>query len=181
MATAATYSYISSAFTTGAGFEYPVVMRAGGLNIDDFKIVMEVKDDNEIAIGDLVMVESISSIELEVTTDKALTAFAIVLDTNRNKATLEAAGLTPSKAVQFSDGDKIDILLLVPGMVLSMKCNPTVDILVGTKVATAAGGRVDCLVASSTDEPASKIGYSLTSVDYTDTATESYIAVMVTG
>ncbi len=174
---ALTYSYLPG-LKTGAGLGYPVVMRDGGLNVGDYVIQMEVKDSTELAIGDIIMAESAASLELDATGDRAITAFAIVLDSVRNKSILEAAGTAVSKAAQFADGDKIDILLLVPGMILSVKCDGTTVVAVGSKMTCAAGGTTDVMANSATDEPACLIGYSLTMAAGTAT-TAGYIALMV--
>jgi len=173
---ATVYTYLPG-FKTGAGLGYPVVLKAGGLNIDDYILQMEVKDSTEIAIGDIVMVLT-GNLTLDATVAKDFTAFAIVMDTNRNKAILESHAVTVSKTGQFTSGDKIDILLLVPGMVLSMKYDGVVACDIGDDIRAAAAGEVAVLAAIATDaDPRAKLGMCLTLGVGTGTA--GYIAVMV--
>jgi len=180
MATASVYTYLPG-FKTGSALSYPVVMKTGGLNVDDFIIQMEVKDSTELAIGDICMVAT-TTITIDATGAKDFGAIFVVLDTPRNKAILESHGLTVSKAVQFTTGDKIDVLILVPGMVLSLKYNDAAaDLDIGDKIRADSAGQVTKLAAIATDaDPQCTIGVTLTAVDYTDEATDGYIAVLIT-
>ena len=183
---ATVYTYLPG-FKTGAGLGYPVVMRTGGLNLNDYRIQVEVKDDDEIAIGDLIMVDANNLADATAATGGE--AVAIVEGSIRNKAVLEGHGLVPSKTVQFKDGDKIDVILLTAPMVLSMKCEGAVDMNVGSPVMSVAAGLVEyaagitlteatpnTLVATS--DPRAIVGRTLTDVS-TQNGDNGYLAVKV--
>ena len=175
---ATVYTYLPG-LVTGDALTYPIVMRAGGLNVDDYVMTLEVKDDEEFAIGDLVMVTT-GTLLLDQTAAKDFTAFGVVYDSNRNFATMEKNGVTVSKTATtgFKDGDKIDILLLVPGMILSLDHDGTAAIDVGDDVRAAAGGQCAALAAIATDvDPRAKIGTCLSLG--VGTGTRGRIAVMI--
>ena len=144
---------------TGSSLSYPVVM--GGIDWTMFVDSVTVKDDDEIAIGDIIILDA--NREADATGDEGVTVCAIVLDTTDNKAILEGHGLTVSKTAQFKDGDQIDILYLAPGLILSMKVVASDSALaIGSKVcASATAGQIKLLDVSANDEPAARIGISL--------------------
>jgi hypothetical protein len=122
-------------YETGADLKYPVVIK-GPPNIADYIIQGEIKDDSELAIGDLALIDTNQL--LDTPTDAMVYKPVIILDTTHNKAVLESHAVTVSKAATFFDGDKVDVLLLVPGLILSVKISyagtDEADILYGDHV-----------------------------------------------
>jgi hypothetical protein len=182
---ATTYSYLPG-LATGSGLSHPVIMRAGGMNLDDYTFQLEIKDSAEIAIGDVIM---IAGGLVDATGASETGMLAVVLDSNRNKSILESHGLTVSKAVQFTDGDKIDVLLLVPGVILSLKCEGGVDMQPGDPIGVVAAGKVEFKASITlneaapntlvtTSDPLGKIGRILGTVATQD-GTDGYIPVLI--
>jgi hypothetical protein len=173
--------YIPS-LKTGSGFEYPVLMKLNGAKLEDILIRgMEVRNDSELAIGDLAIIyQNSGTLTLDATTDENTQAWCIIADTNHNKSILQEGGNSSiSKATQFSSEDLIDVYRLVPGVTFSMKFNSASEELdPGTKVACAADGEVKLLAASADDEPACMVGMSETYAN-NDGSGISYIGVTV--
>lgn len=167
-------------FITGAGLGYPIVMKAGGLNVDDFKTQLTITSGTStIFLGGLVMVKT-GTLEADIPVAKDFTGLAVVLMTNHNKAILELAGVTVAKGAAFPDDDLvIDVLLLVPGMILSLRHDSVAALDIGDDVRMAADGDCAALAAIATDvDQRAKIGMALTLIVGT-TGTKNYIAVMV--
>ena len=168
---AASQSYLAS-LKTGSGMNYPIVMKSPYC-IEEYMIRVEVKDDDEIAIGDLIIVDA-NLLADAVGGAKATNVFAIVLDTNHNKAVLEGHGLTVNKTSQFKDGDFIDILPLLPGVIVSVKCEASSTVNPGTRlVSSDTAGAVQVYA----DTPAAILGMSVTQV--TSGSGTSYIGMLV--
>ena len=173
MTTATEHIYVPS-LKTGAGLNYPVVMKAP-YDYTEYIIQFEVKEATEIAMGDLAAVVLDTTLKIGATGASSAVCTVIVLDSPRNKALLEAAGTTVSKAAQFAAGDKVDCLLLIPGFILSVK-GAGVDISFGNKLITTNtnDGEVTPGVTAG-----AVVGYALTDKDWEDVATVEYIAMMV--
>ena len=156
---------------TGAELKYPVIMKAP-FDYTEYIFQFEVKTDDVIAIGDIAAVHLDD--ELIVSTSLSTVA-VIVLDTPRNKAILEGHGLTVSKTAGFKDGDKIDCLILIPGLILSMKIQPKADVILGQKlIANDTAGEVTGGVTAG-----AVIGLALTRFDWTAETSTHYSAVLV--
>lgn len=162
---------------TGSALTYPVIMNTG-IDWSMYVDSVTVKDDNELAIGDIIIIDA--NREADATGDESVVVCAIILPTTDNKAILEGHGLTVSKTVQFLDGDQIDILYLVPGMILSMKVVASDSALrIGSRVTSSGtAGQIKLLDVSASDEPASQIGYSL-AINSNGTGV-AYVPIMVT-
>jgi len=172
---AAVVSYEQS-FKTGAAIgKYPVVMKAP-FSYQQFVKTYQVTTDDELAIGDLA---TVISGELDLPVDKSLLTLVIILDSPHNQAILEHRGKTPSKTELFKAADDpIEVLILIPGFVLSVKLAASNLIALGSKLCTSADdGDTRLLANSATDEPAAKIGMSLSVA--TSGAGIGYIAMMV--
>lgn len=149
-------------YTTGAGMNYPVIIKALP-NQHDYIFQAEVKDASEIAIGCLAQIITTTG-TLDLCSGSSTIRPVIVLDTEHNKALIEAAnGATATKALFFAAGAKVDVSLLVPGMIVSVR------------VAYAGGGEATLLWGDSL-----KVGATtVTGVekDATDLATRIGIAL----
>lgn len=176
MASVATYL---PGFVTGSGLGYPIVMKAGGINIEDYIIQLTIAvGTTTITLGSLVMVTT-GALTADVTVAKDFTAMGIVILSTRNKTVLEKAGVTVAKGAAFPASVTIDVLLLVPGMVISIQHDAVATLDVGDDVRCAAAGQCAALAAIATDaDPRTRIGRSLTRLVGT-TGTGQYIAVMV--
>ena len=156
---------------TGSALKYPVVMKAP-FDLTEFTFSREVKTDDVLAIGDIVAVDVN---DLLIVSTSVSTATFIVLDTPENKSILEGHGLTVSKTAAFKDGDVIDVLLLIPSLILSMKVETKADIILGQKLIAndTAGELTGGVIAGAV------VGMSLTKSDWTDETTTEYMAVLV--
>ena len=156
---------------TGSSLKYPVVMKAP-FDYTEYVLQFEIKTDDVIAIGDIAAVELS---DLLIVSTSVATAAVIVMDTAHNKSILEGHGLTVNKTSQFKDGDVIDCLLLVPGLILSMKVQPKADIIIGQKLIAndTAGELTNGVTAGSV------IGMALTRMDWTAETSTHYTAVLV--
>lgn len=163
--------YIPS-LKTGAALKYPIIMKAP-FDYTEFIQQYSVKDASEIAIGDIFQLTK-QTLTIDTVGAKAINVYGIVLDTAHNKAILEANGSTVNKASQFASGDKVDVMPLLSGMVLSMKLIAAQDLQVGSKiVASATAGAVQLY----SDTPAAILGVSVSDVK-TGTGTD-YVGVLV--
>ena len=164
-------------FKTGAGMGFPVIMN-NGINWHFAMDTVEIKDDDEIAIGDIILIDTNKL--ADQTGDESVLVSAIVLDHTDNKAILEGHGLTVNKTSQFKDGDTPVIAYLVPGMILSMKFTASTSAVVyGSKVCSSGTpGQIKLLDVSANDEPAAKLGYSL--AKNTNGTGLQYLPIMIT-
>lgn len=149
-------NYIPS-LKTGSSLDFPVVMKEP-FDLTEFIVKMEIKDDDEIAIGDFATMDANQL--LDATGDQDVVVPVMVLDTVDNKAILEGHGLTVNKTSQFKDGDKIDVLILVPGVVLSVKLVASgTSAPYGSHLCTSGtAGQLKLLDVSANDEPAADLG-----------------------
>ena len=167
---------------TGSGLGYPVLISDGGHNRSIYEVEMEVKDDDEFGIGHLVMVAT-GLLTLDATAAKDFTAMAVVADTPRNKALMEAHGAIVAKgiAASFAAGDVIDVYFLFPGMIFSLIHDAVATIDIGDGVRCAAAGECAALAAIATDvDPATRIGRCYTRLVDTE-GTNQYIVVAIGG
>ena len=158
---------------TGAGMGFPVIMKCP-FDYTEFMMQMEVTTDDEIAIGDIALV---AAGLLDISTDESAIISVIVLDTTHNKAILEGHGLAVTKATQFKDGDKIDVVFLLRNMVVSMKCVTAQLLTIGSKVCASATAGAVKLNVTGTDPVDSVIGMAVT-IQTSGTGT-SYIGVLI--
>ena len=152
------------AFNTGDAMGFPVVMKAP-FDYGEYIMTLEVNNDDELAIGDLANVDG--DFKLNVTSAKGLTVFCVILDTIYNKSVLEGHGLTVNKTSQFKSGDKIDVLPLIPGTVLSLKVIASQALVPGSKVVSSTVGSVQLY----DDTPASIIGMAISKLADGNTST----------
>lgn len=173
MGTATVQTNRFSWLTTGSGLQYPVVMKAP-FDITPFVDRFAIKDSAEIAIGDICILTAAGV--LDASSSAVATVPFIVLDTVWNKSILEGHGTTPSKSAKFTAGDKVDVLMLVPGLILSMKVEAKADVIVGTKLlANDTAGQLTGGVTAG-----AVIGIALAELDWTDVDDEMfYIPVLV--
>lgn len=166
-------------FVTGAGLGYPILMKAGGLNVDDYIIQLTITAGvTTIGLGHLIMVTT-TAITAGLTVAKDFKTGGIVYDTPRNKTTLEKVAVAVAKGAVYPASIVLDILLLVPGMVLSIQHDGVAALDIFEKVRVAANGLCATMAAIATDaDPRTHIGYSLTRLVGT-TGTGQYIAVMI--
>ena len=156
---------------TGSGLNYPVVMKAP-FDYTEYIIQVEVKTDDVIAMGDLAAIELGG---LLVVSTSTATVPVIVLDTTYNKTILEGHGLTVSKTAAFKDGDKIDCLLLIPGLILSIQVEAGADVIIGQKLLAddTAGQLTGGVTAGAV------VGIALSELDWTDGTNVFYCAVLI--
>ena len=168
------------AFVTGSGMEYPVVFHGPLGWRENYVRKYEVKTDDVLHIGDFAVVDT-STEYLAVTGDQAVLRPVFILDTDANKKIISDRGVTVSKTAVFKDGEYVDCVFLVPGMILSVKITVSLSALVfGSHMCTSGtAGQAKLLDVSANDEPAADLGYALV-VDYTAGNTLKYCLMMVT-
>ena len=160
---------------SGSGTKYPVVWKCP-YELSEIIQEFEVKDDDELAIGDLAKV--VAGHLLDITDDEQEEKPVIILDTEDNKAILEGHGLTANKSSQFKDGDLLDCMLLIPGTILSVKVEASSSNLAfGDGVVTAPTDGQVKLYDYGTDDPACLLGRVL--AIYTSGTGTAYILMVV--
>lgn len=150
-------------YATGSTFKYPVIIKCP---YDPAPYINQaaIKDSSELAIGDLAIINTDGL--LDASTDANTVRPVLILDTVHNKTLFKARGVTPTKLTQFATGEKVDYILLVPGMIVSLKVSyaqtDEADLLYGYAVKCGhTPTHIELLAVSATDEPAAKIGVVL--------------------
>lgn len=166
-------------FKTGLALTNPIVIKAGGLNVGDYITQLTIAvGTTTLQLGGLCMVTT-TAMTADVPVAKDFKTGAIILCTAHNFRVLEDAGVTVAIGAAFPASVIIDVLILVPGMVLSMIHDSVATLDVFDDVRVAAAGEVAALAAIATDaDPRTKIGMSLTMITGT-TGTKQRIAVLV--
>jgi hypothetical protein len=99
--------------------------------------------------------------------DESLVCMAQIVNNEWNKNQLAVDnsvdtyyGLTKGTAT-FASGTYIDVVILMPGMIMNGKLADSTVVAPGTNLKPAASGKVGLLDVSANDEPAIRIGASL--------------------
>ena len=167
-------------FITGAGMEFPVVMRCPYEDYEKLKLTVEIATGvATLKIGGLALIDDAK--QLIACTGDDTVGVVIILDTEHNKAIMRqgAAASTPiTKELHFAAADYIDVLPMIPGTILSVKMDDSHNAPYGTHLKTfGTDGLVGDLLASATDEPAADIGKLLCEFDAV--ATDSFVPMLV--
>lgn len=112
--------------------------------------------------------------------DESLVCVGQVLNNEWNKNQLAVDnsvdtyfGLSRGTA-KFASGTAIDVVLLIPGMIMNGELEDSTVVAPGTNLAPSALGKLKLLDVSANDEPAIRIGASLSTA--TSVASLQYIA-----
>ena len=172
MVTATVQTQTLKSLKTGSDLKYPVVMKSP-FDLSMYTFRLEVQGATELAIGDICIFTAADV--LDASSAGAESARWIVLDTPWNKSILEKNGSTVNKTSQFAAGDKIDVLLLVPGMIISMKIEAKSDLVAGDSLICndTAGQLTNGVTAGAV------IGISLTELNWTDVADELFYGAVL--
>ena len=160
---------------TGAGLNFPVVMKCP-FDITPYIFRFEVAaGETTLAIGSVCEMLTQTKTLAKPTVGGTFVNY-IVLDTEYNKSVLEAAGTTVTKIATFAASVFLDVLLLVPGMILSMKIYAGADIEIGESlIADAEDGALSVGTTAG-----AIIGKILNAIDWTDTTILRYAPVLIT-
>ena len=160
---------------TGAGLKYPVIMKCPFDYTPYIFRYQVAAGETTLAIGSVCEMATQTKTLAKSTAAGTFVNY-IVLDTEYNKSVLEAAGTTITKIATFAASVYLDVLLLVPGMILSMKISAGADIEIGESLIADA---VDGALSVGTTAGA-VIGRSLNAFDWTDTTILRYAPVLIT-
>lgn len=160
---------------TGAGLNYPVIMKCP-FDTTPYTFRFEVAaGETTLAIGSVCEMLTQTKTLAKPTAAGTFVNY-VVLDTEYNKSVLEAAGTTVTKIATFPASVYLDVLLLVPGMILSLKTYCAADIEIGESlIADAEDGALSVGTTAG-----AVIGRSLNALDYDDTTILRYVPVLIT-
>ena len=160
---------------TGAGLNYPVIMKCP-FDTTPYTFRFEVAaGETTLAIGSVCEMLTQTKTLAKPTVAGTFVNY-VVLDTEYNKSVLEAAGTTVTKIATFPASVYLDVLLLVPGMILSLKTYCAADIEIGESlIADAEDGALSVGTTAG-----AVIGRSLNAFDWTDTTILRYAPVLIT-
>ena len=166
-------------FTTGLTMSHPCLIRAGGYAQNQYTIQRTIAvGTTTLILGGLVMIAT-GTVTADVPVAKDFTVIGIIPATVRNKKVLDDAGVTIAWGAAFPASVKIDILLLVPGMMIAMIHDAVAELDMGDHVRCAAAGEIAALAAIATDaDPRTDLGKSYTRLVGT-TGTKQRVAVLI--
>ena len=171
-------------FKTGAALTFPVVIKSPYIDWESLLVRVKVKTASELFIGAVFeLADSGTPKIVEITADKSLHVYGIIVRNNANLTQLEAdntAGVKLTKELFFAANSYVWVLPLIPGFVISARLKASVSSAeVGQYVCSTADSDFRALDAIVTDvDPSAKLG-RIIGADNTNGTGLQYVAVAI--